>query len=229
MVDYLKLVAEIEAKLAAKSTTPPAEDPIPAPVEPTAPVPDEGAADTIGPDLDAWRKDYIAKEQSTWTPEHRQALADEIAAIEAYRRAHGPRPSGPPAGIDRAEVFLLISAVMERLGKLWPSGLPTDPQWQDRINEAAQTDRETFLTAIREWEASETKRVEEYMNTIRETVAGWPDPYRRRFALMVQGFMNKDRGYGLTVPALNPNQAQEKAFNDLLPHVPAEEERGENR
>ncbi len=172
---------------------------------------------------------YIEKEQSTWTDERRQAQADEIQRIEEYRRQRGPRPSGPPAKLDRSEVFAAIGAVMERLGKIWPSGLDTDPQWQDKINAAAQTDRETFLTAIREWEASETKRVEEYMNTIRETVAGWPDPYRRRFALMVQGFMNKDRGYGLTVPALNPNQAQEKAFNDLLPHVPAKEERGENR
>ena len=227
MVDYLKLVAEIEARMAAKSP--------PAPVEPTATGPEDTPAedtppapvDTPAQDGD-WRsaiprdtmRRYIEKEQSTWTDERRQAQADEIQRIEAYRRQRGPRPSGPPAKLDRSEVFAAIGAVMERLGKIWPSGLDTDPQWQDKINAAAQTDRETFLTAIREWEASETKRVEEYMNTIRETVAGWPDPYRRRFALMVQGFMNKDRGYGLTVPALNPNQAQEKAFNDLLPHVP---------
>jgi len=196
-----------------------------------SPGPDDTPADTPGgPGLDAWRRRYIEREQEGWTPERRQAQADEIQRIEAYRRQRGPRPSGPPAGsIPRAEVFAAIGAVMNRLGAIWPGGLDTDPQWQDRINAAAKGDRDTFLTAIREWEASETRRVNEYMDGIRREVAGWPDLYRRRFALMVQGFMNKDRGYGLTVPALNPNQAQEKAFNDLLPHVPAKEERGENR
>lgn len=229
MVDYLKIVAEIEAKMAAKSTPPPVEPtatgPEDTPAEDTPPAP----VDTPAPD-DDWHsavpKDtmrrYIEKEQSTWTDERRQAQADEIQRIEAYRRQRGPRPSGPPAKLDRAEIFAAIGAVMERLGKIWPSGLDTDPQWQDKINAAAQTDRETFLTAIREWESSETRRVEAYMSTIRRAVASWPDEYRKRFNLMVKGFMNQDRSLGITVRGLNLNAAQEKAYRDLLPFIPAD-------
>ncbi len=190
-----------------------------------APGPDTTPADTPqAPDLDTWRRRYIEREQSTWTDERRQAQQDEIQRIEEYRRTRGPIPSGPPAGLDRAEVFAAIGAVMERLAAIWPHGLDTDPQWQDKINAAAQTDRETFLAAIREWESSETRRVDEYMTAIRETVSTWPDPYRRRFSLMTKGFMNKDRGMGITVPVSNLNQAQEKAYQDLLPFIPAAEQ-----
>ncbi len=203
----------------------PAKDPQAAPVEPTAPGQDEGAADTIGPDLDAWRKDYIAKEQSTWTPERRQAQADELKTIEEYRRTRGPVPPGPAAGsIPRSEVFAAIGEVMEKLGKIWPCGLEPDPVWQDKINTAAQTDRETFLATVQEWEQSESRRVESFMDKIRKTVFGWPDPYRRRFALMVKGFQDGNRGMGFTVRALNHNQAQEKAYNDLQPFIPAAEQ-----
>ena len=221
MVDYLKLVAEIEARMAAKSPPPP--------VESTVPIPEDTPADTVDtpaqedtPDLDAWRREYIEREQAGWTPERIQAQADEIRRVEAYRQQRGPRPSGPPAKLDRAEVFAAIGAVMNRLAGIWPVGLDVNPVWQDRVNEAATGDRETFLATVQEWEASETRRVDEYMDGIRREVAGWPDPYRRRFALMVQGFMNQDRGLGITVRGLNTNQAAEKAFNDLRPHVPAE-------
>jgi len=127
-------------------------------------------------------------------------------------------------GIDRAEVFQLIGAVMDRLGKLWPFGLPTDPQWQARINQAAQKDRDTFLAAIREWETSEARRVEEYMASIRDEVSSWPDLFRKRFITMVRAFQDGNRGMGFTVPALNHNAAMEKAYRDLLPFVPAEEQ-----
>jgi len=191
-----------------------------------SPGPDDTPADTPGgPGLDAWRREYIAREQEGWTPERRQAQADEIQRIEEYRRQRGPRPSGPPAGsIPRAEVFQLIGSAMERLGAIWPGGLDTDPQWQDRINTAAQSgNREKFLAEIREWEASETRRVNEYMDGIRREVAAWPDTFRERFSIMIQGFMNKDRGLGITVRGLNANQAAEKAYRDLLPHIPAKE------
>jgi len=63
-----------------------------------------GLADTPAQD-DDWRsaiprdtmRRYIEKEQSTWTDERRQAQADEIQRIEAYRRQRGPRPSRTPA------------------------------------------------------------------------------------------------------------------------------------
>ena len=172
---------------------------------------------------DAMRR-IIEREQATWTPERRQAHEDEIRRIQAYRQQRGPVPSGPATGIPRAEVFAAIGAVMTRLGAIWPFGLPTDPQWQARINQAAQKDRDTFLAAIREWETSEARRVDSFMDEIRCEVSGWPDPYRRRFALMTKGFMNPDKGKGFTVPALNHNAAMEKAYRDLLPFVPAEEQ-----
>ena len=164
---------------------------------------------------------YIEKEQSTWTDERRQAQADEIQRIEAYRRQRGPRPSGPPAKLDRSEVFVAIGAVMERLGKIWPSGLDTDPQWQDRINTAAQKDRDTFLSTVQAWEQAETARVEKYMASIRREVSGWPDPYRRRFALMVQEnlrleFAGRVGKYSNEMPI---NQAMSRAYNELKPDV----------
>lgn len=127
---------------------------------------------TPGPEdtLDDWRsaiprdnmRRYIAREMSTWTDERRQAHEDEIRRIQAYRQQRGPVPSGPATGIPRAEVFAAIGAVMERLGKIWPSGLDTDPAWQDAVNAAAQSgDRETFLATVQEWETSETRRVDQ--------------------------------------------------------------------
>lgn len=216
-----------------ESFTPGPEDTSPPPVEPAATGPEdtqtapvestEGATDTQqAPDLDAWRRRIIEKEQSGWTPERRQAQENEIRRVEVYRQQRGPAPSGPsPAGsIPRAEIFAAIGAVMKRLSKIWPSGLDTDPAWQDAVNEAAASgDRKTFLDAIQRWEQAESARVESYMSGIRREVSSWPDPYRRRFSLTVKFFMDGNRGYGLTVPALNPNQAQEKTYRDLLPHV----------
>ncbi len=223
MVDYMKVIADIKAKIAAQSTAP-VGDPQAHPVESTSPGLDDTPADTPQPpDLDTWRRRIIEREQSTWTPERRQAQEDEIQSILEYQRRRGPRPSGPPVGIDRAEVFQLIGAVMDRLGKLWPSGLETDPQWQDAVNAAAQSgDRETFLSTVQKWEQSETRRVEEYMASIRDEVSSWPDLFRKRFITMVRAFQDGNRGMGFTVPALNPNAAAEQAFNDLRPFIPVE-------
>ncbi|HPZ83293.1 MAG TPA: hypothetical protein PL064_07650, partial [Thermogutta sp.] len=62
MVDYMKVIADIKAKIAAKSP--------PAPVEPTAQDDDWHSAVP----KDTMRR-YIEKEQSTWTDERRQAQA----------------------------------------------------------------------------------------------------------------------------------------------------------
>ena len=187
-----------------------------------------GLADTPAQD-DDWRsaiprdtmRRYIEKEQSTWTPERRQTHEDEIRRIQAYRQQRGPVPSGPATGIPRAEVFAAIGAVMERLSKIWPSGLDTDPAWQDTVNEAAASgDRKTFLDAIRRWEQAETARVEIYMAGIRREVSSWPDEHRQRFSLMVKSFQDGNRGTGITVRGLSINQAIDKAFHDLRPFVP---------
>lgn len=192
------------------------DEPTPPPVESTSP--------DDGPDLDTWRRRIIEREMSTWPPERIQAQEDEIRRIEEFRRTRGPRPSGPRTGIDRAEVFQTISGVMNRLGKIWPCSLDSNPVWQDAVNESATSgDRQTFLDTVKKWEQAETRRVESFMDKIRKTVFGWPDEYRRRFALMAKSFQDGNRGMGFTVRALNHNQAQEKAFNDLKPFIPARE------
>lgn len=174
---------------------------------------------------DAMRR-IIEREQATWTPERRQAQENEIRRVEAYRQQRGPVTPGPsPAGsIPRAEVFARIGEAMERLGKIWPLFLPPDPIWQDKVNAAAEGPRETFLATVEQWETTETRRVEAYMYAIRRTVAGWPDEYRRRFSIMVEGFMRAERGHGITVRPSNLNQAQARAFIDLRPFVPATEQ-----
>lgn len=54
----------------------------------------------------------------------------------------------------------------------------------------------------------------------------WTDERRQAQAdeinLMVKGFMNQDRSLGITVRGLNLNAAQEKAYRDLLPFIPAD-------
>lgn len=209
-MDYLKIVDEI---LETHSTSTPAQDSphTEPPADPHLP-----PVDTPGPDeapnLDTWRRRYIEREMSTWPPERIKAQEDEIQSILEYRRRRGPVPPGPAAGsIPRSEVFAAIGEVMEKLGKIWPCSLDTDPTWQDKINEAAQNgNREAFLSTVQEWEQSETARVEEYMDKIRKTVSSWIDPYRRQFVEVMQAY---------TVGGLNPNQAQEKAFNDLKPFI----------
>lgn len=170
---------------------------------------------------DAMRR-IIEREQATWTPERRQAQEEELRRVEEYRQRRGPVPSGPsPAGsIPRAEVFAAIGAVMARLGAIWPSFLPPDPVWQDKVNAAAEGPRQTFLATVEQWETTETRRAEAYMYAIRRTVAGWPDEYRRRFSIMVEGFMRAERGQGITVRALSKNAAISKAFFDLRPFIP---------
>lgn len=226
MVDYLKIVAEVEAKMAAKSTPPP--------VESTEDSTDEGATDTQqapgsgpedaqqAPDLDAWRRECIAREQSTWTPERRQTHEGELRRVEAYRRQRGPAPSGPSpgGGIPRSEVFARISKAMERLGKIWPCGLYPNPTWQARINAAAEGPRQTFLDTVKEWEQAETARVNAHLYAITRIVAGWPDECRRRFSIMVESFMRAERGQGITVRALSKNAAISKAFFDMRPFIP---------
>jgi len=138
-------------------------------------------------------------------------------ADEVWRR--GCISSGLRGGIPRAESLKAVGEVLDRLGAIWPDGLEPDSQWQDKVNAAAKGTRETFLVTVQEWEQAETRRVEEYMSGIRETVARWPDIYRRRFALMVKGFQNGDREMGINVHALNLNQTAEKAFRDLSPFV----------
>lgn len=136
------------------------------------------------------------------------------------QRGSSPRPS-QAVGIPRAESLQAVGEVLARLGAIWPDGLEPDPQWQAKVGEAERAgNREAFHSVIEDWEASETRQVETYMSTIRETVAGWPDEYRRRFALMVQGFRDGNRGMGIRVCGLNPNAAMDKAYRELLPYVP---------
>ncbi len=201
----------------------PAEDTPPAPVEPTAPDDDWHSAIP----RDTMRR-YIEKEQSTWTDERRQAQADEIQRIEEYRRQRGPRPSGPPAKLDRSEVFAAIGAVMNRLGAIWPGGLETDPQWQDRINAAAfvlQTagpvapgrppalsPEEKEALHKRMWPTPPGKQ--EPKSTvpgpdIAKLVSKWPKNLRLEFAGRVGKYSNE----------MPINQAMSRAYNELKPDV----------
>jgi len=205
-------------------------DPSPDDVESTVPIPEDTPADTVDtpaqegtPDEGAWRREYIAREQAGWSEERRQTHEGELRRIEEYRQQRGPAPSGPsPAGsIPRAEIFAAIGAVMKRLSKIWPSGLDTDPAWQDAVNEAAASgDRKTFLDAIQRWEQAESARVNAHLYAITRLVAAWPDEHRRRFSLMVKSFQDGNRGTGITVRGLRINQAIDKAFHDLRPFVP---------
>ena len=105
------------------------------------------------PGLDDWRRQYIEKEQSTWSPERIQALMDEIQAIEAYRQTRGPMPPSPAPAIPRSETIQLIGAARRWLGKIWPRDLEPDPHWQVHVWEAEQTgDGEGFLAVLKDWE-----------------------------------------------------------------------------
>lgn len=155
MVDYLKIVAAIKATLETQST------PLPAvPLESTA----------HGPvDQDTMRR-IIEREMSLWTEERRQSLTDELKSIEAYRSTRHPSPPGPSPGIDRSEAFAAIGAVMDRLGKIWPRDLEPDPHWQVKVWEVEQIGGwEAFLGLLKDWEVSETRRVEAHMDEIRQT------------------------------------------------------------
>ena len=224
----------LKSSLGKDEPTPSPADIPPAPVE-SVPGQDEGvnpyteqkpqngdSAPPPAPALDDWRKRYIEKKQAGWSEERIQALADELKSIEAYRRARGPVPSGPsPAGsIPRAEIFAAIGEAMSRLGAIWPSFLPPDPVWQDKVNAAAEGPRQTFLDTVKQWEKAETTRAEAYMYAIRRIVAGWPDECRRRFSIMVESFMRAERGQGITVRALSKNAAISKAFFDMRPFIP---------
>ena len=122
------------------------------------------------PNLDAWRRRYIEREQEGWTDEHRQALADELKSIETYRSTRHPSPPGPSPGINRSEAFAAIGAVMDRLGKIWPRDLEPDPHWQVKVWEVEQIGGwEAFLGLLKDWEVSETRRVEAHMDEIRQT------------------------------------------------------------
>ena len=191
-------------------------DPQPAPVD--TPAPDDDWRSAIPPDT---MRRIIEREQAGWTEERRQAHEDEIRRIEDYRRWRGPASPGQAVGIPRAESLQAVGEVLARLGAIWPDGLEPDPQWQAKVGEAERAgNREAFHSVIEDWEASEIRRVEAYMSGIRDTVAGWPDEYRRRFALMVKGFWDGNRGMGITVRGLNPNAAMDKAYRELLPYVP---------
>ncbi|HOJ61680.1 MAG TPA: hypothetical protein PK878_15455 [bacterium] len=155
MVDYLKIVAAIKATLETQST------PLPAvPLESTA----------HGPvDQDTMRG-IIEREMSLWTEERRQNLTDELKSIETYRSTRHPSPPGPSPGIDRSEAFAAIGAVMDRLGKIWPRDLEPDPHWQVKVWEVEQIGGwEAFLGLLKDWEVSETRRVEAHMDEIRQT------------------------------------------------------------
>ena len=121
MVDYLKLVAEIEAKLAAKSTPPPAEDPIPAPVEPTAPDDDWHSAVP----KDTMRR-YIEKEQSTWTPDRRAQFVENVKDVmrqAGYREGDACafilQTAGPVAPARKPDMTEAEKAELHK--RMWPT------------------------------------------------------------------------------------------------------------
>jgi len=168
------------------------DEPTPPPAEPSpVPTPDEGVTDTPSapvesPGLDDWRKDYIEKEQSTWTPERRQAQADEIQRIEAYRRQRGPRPSGPPAPVkpvpirDAGANWQPIGEALDSLEILHKIMWPTPPSSPRREPKASGPD-------------------------IGSIVAKWPKHLRLEYAGRVGRYSN----------AMNLEAAMARAYAEL--------------